>query len=211
MRESQPLPNCEGNIPGQELLPRKSKVLLSLTGGGKLVRRFALLTVLVLAGCVSPAPYQPLAFGGGYSDHMVDTNHYQVLFNGNAKTAKDRVDRFWLYRCAEVTQQHGFAYFAITPALDKHPAPNLPANSATMTMGIFDGQQVHMSDGVYRPVDGASARPVAHGGGTVPIYIPGGQTITIWNADAVVGMFNDPDPAGGRCGVERTNRAGRVS
>lgn len=38
---------------------------------------------------------------------------YQVVFRGNGYTGSERVNRFFLRRCAEITEQQGYEYFAL--------------------------------------------------------------------------------------------------
>jgi hypothetical protein len=47
--------------------------------------------LLVLAGCVTPTAYQPLADTGGYTDKQLSLGRYAVAFYGNAKTHPDDV------------------------------------------------------------------------------------------------------------------------
>jgi len=72
---------------------------------------------LVLAGCETATPYQPvgarnLEAGGGYSDQQIEANRWRVTFSGNALTSRDTVERYLLYRSAELTVQQGFDWFA---------------------------------------------------------------------------------------------------
>ncbi len=44
---------------------------------------------------------------------MIEANRYMVSFAGNTHTARDTVERYLLYRAAELTVQHGFDYFIL--------------------------------------------------------------------------------------------------
>ena len=52
----------------------------------------ALLAPLLLVGCTTATPYQPLtpgsAVSGGYSDQVLDDTHLQVSFSGNDVTPR---------------------------------------------------------------------------------------------------------------------------
>jgi hypothetical protein len=65
----------------------------------------------LLAGCATA--YQPDGVSGGYSDKVLAANTVQVTFRGNRMTTPEMVHSFLLRRCAEVTQQDGYRYFAV--------------------------------------------------------------------------------------------------
>jgi len=64
-----------------------------------------------LAGCATP--YMRHGFIGGYSQKKLGEATYLVKFDGNGYSSKDRVWYFWIYRCAELTRQHGYEMFAL--------------------------------------------------------------------------------------------------
>ena len=76
---------------------------------------------LVLAGCETATPYQPLNAGhagsGGYSEQQIEPNRWQVTFAGNSLTSRERVERYLLFRAAQLTTHQGFDWFQ---AVDRH-------------------------------------------------------------------------------------------
>ena len=78
-------------------------------------------TLLALAACTTPTPYQPLAGGtaisGGYSDQVLDETHFRVSFRGNDVTSREQVETYLLYRAAELTSAKGFDWFEM---VDRH-------------------------------------------------------------------------------------------
>jgi hypothetical protein len=80
---------------------------------------------LTLAACETATPYQPVgahpsAEAGGYSETQIEAGRWRVTFAGNALTSRDTVERYLLYRSAELTLQQGFDWFAATDrATDK--------------------------------------------------------------------------------------------
>lgn len=74
-------------------------------------------TVLMTAGCETATTYRPATGVGfsreGYSDHQIEANRYEVTFSGNTLTSRDTVDRYLLFRAAELTVQQGFDYFVL--------------------------------------------------------------------------------------------------
>ena len=69
----------------------------------------------VLAGCETATPYQPLASGsqtrGGYADAKVNDDLWRVSFSGNSLTSRETVERYLLYRAAELTVNQGYDWF----------------------------------------------------------------------------------------------------
>ena len=83
----------------------------------------ALASGLGLAACETATPYQPAPPGPtsagayGYSDYQIDATHWRVTFSGNSLTSRETVEKYLLYRAAELTVQHGFDWFQ---AADRH-------------------------------------------------------------------------------------------
>lgn len=73
--------------------------------------------MLVVAGCATETAYRPATGSGferaGYSDRMIEANRYAVSFAGNSYTSRDTVERYLLYRSAELTVQQGYDYFIL--------------------------------------------------------------------------------------------------
>ena len=67
--------------------------------------------LFLLAGCATP--YQERGFSGGYTERKVEKNIFRVSFKGNSFTNKERASDFALLRCAELTLEKGFRFFAI--------------------------------------------------------------------------------------------------
>ena len=70
---------------------------------------------LALGACATATPYQPLqrggAVSGGYSERQIEQNRWQVAFSGNSLTNRDTVERYLLYRAAELTLAQGYDWF----------------------------------------------------------------------------------------------------
>jgi hypothetical protein len=63
------------------------------------------------AGCATG--YHARGFSGGYSDTRLGENVFQVWFNGNGFTNRERAEDFALLHSAEIAQAAGFPYFVI--------------------------------------------------------------------------------------------------
>ena len=79
-------------------------------------------SVLGLSACETATPYQPLGAkgeqaSGGYFDHQIEANRWQVGFKGNSLTSRETVERYLLYRAAELSISQGFDWFE---AVDRH-------------------------------------------------------------------------------------------
>jgi hypothetical protein len=72
---------------------------------------------LMLAGCMTETAYRPATGKGfareGYSDLQLESNRWKVSFSGNSMTARDTVERYLLFRAAELTTQQGYDYFVM--------------------------------------------------------------------------------------------------
>lgn len=72
---------------------------------------------LALAGCLSETSYRPATGSGfareGFSDRQVERNRFLVSFSGNTVTGRDTVERYLLFRAAELTVQNGYDYFVM--------------------------------------------------------------------------------------------------
>ena len=151
-------------------------------------RGVAALAALTIAGllCACTTAYQPKGLTGGYSDTRLTDNSYIVEFSGNGNTSKDAVWNYWLYRCADLTVQKGYAYFAMVPkasaaAPDDRPALRLVQNDADPEDDAGDSGWIELKGG------GGSS-----GGSRAPtyVYVPGGGgTVTTWHSKGTILMF----------------------
>jgi hypothetical protein len=68
-----------------------------------------------LAGCMTATPYQPATNSSrmGYSEEQIEANRFRVSFAGNTITSRETVERYLLYRAAELTVQQGFDHFLL--------------------------------------------------------------------------------------------------
>jgi hypothetical protein len=155
-------------------------------------RRFfslaALSGTLLLSGCLGPTPYQLKQFNGGYQERAVAADRWYVEFFGNGHTSRDTVFAYWIYRCAEVTQQKGFDYFVIVA---RTPQAS-PAADVDIRYGSAD------ADGDDAAPSAIRAKGTGGSGSRTPSYtsVPGSTgTITTWSARGVIQVFKGlPDP-----------------
>jgi hypothetical protein len=81
----------------------------------------ALAAVLVatagLSACATATPYQPnirgQAVSGGFSETRLEADRFRVTFAGNSLTSRDTVERYLLYRAAELTVAQGADWFSL--------------------------------------------------------------------------------------------------
>lgn len=70
---------------------------------------------LLTAGCATETSYRPAKGTGfnrtGYSDLRLQPDRFQVTFSGNSVTSRDTVERYLLFRAAELTLREGYRYF----------------------------------------------------------------------------------------------------
>ncbi|MFO1311024.1 MAG: hypothetical protein U1F41_03060 [Burkholderiales bacterium] len=74
----------------------------------------AICAALLVTACATA--YQKQSFTGGFDETQLQPNVYRVTFKGNGYTSAERAADYALLRCAELTLQNGFAYFAIVEA-----------------------------------------------------------------------------------------------
>lgn len=90
---------------------------MSMSFGRKLMLATVASATLLTAACVSETTYRPATGRGfntqGFSDRQVDQNRFLVSFAGNSSTSRDTVERYLLFRAAEVTLQAGADYFVM--------------------------------------------------------------------------------------------------
>ncbi len=85
----------------------------------KIGKKWTLATGLMLAlgACTTATPYQPAgqsrAAPGGYADEQIEANRFRVTFSGNSMTSRETVERYLLYRAAELTRQRGYDWFVM--------------------------------------------------------------------------------------------------
>jgi hypothetical protein len=124
--------------------------------------------------------YGPNTLFGGYKETRIDDARFRVKFDGNGYASQERVWSFWIYRCAELTKQNGYAFFGLE-------SPPMQTSSISGPGPIRNV--------AYQPADGPHFVRTAGGVSYVPIYIPGGR-VTTWHTDAVVVMFKEPPSNG---------------
>ena len=96
-----------------------------------------------LASCATPYAEQGLL--GGFDGRELRPDVYRVSFQGNGYTSRESVQAYWLYRCAELALEKGFAGFEILsdmqfvmqrPAVDDVDTPALTSSIASMRTRI---------------------------------------------------------------------------
>ena len=74
-------------------------------------------STLMVAGCATETTYRPATGSGfyrtGYSEQQVEPGRFIVSFAGNTVTSRDTVERYLLFRAAELTLQNGYDYFVM--------------------------------------------------------------------------------------------------
>ena len=77
----------------------------------RLVQAGLVAMLIPLAGCATA--YQQEKITGGYTNFPLAETTYRVRFKGNNYTSRDKVEKFLLYRCAELTDQLGYDHFVV--------------------------------------------------------------------------------------------------
>ncbi|WP_269715182.1 CC0125/CC1285 family lipoprotein [Caulobacter sp. NIBR2454] len=70
-----------------------------------------------VSACATATPYQPNVPGqtasGGFSEMRIEADRFRVNFAGNSLTSRDTVERYLLYRAAELTVAEGYDWFEL--------------------------------------------------------------------------------------------------
>ena len=76
-----------------------------------------LVAATALTACATATPYQPNVRGqpvsGGFTDSRIEANRFRVTFAGNSLTSRETVERYLLYRAAELTVSEGNDWFVL--------------------------------------------------------------------------------------------------
>lgn len=78
---------------------------------------FVVAGAIALSACATPTPYRPVTGQGsyrtGYFDEQIESNRFRVVFAGNSVTSRDTVERYLLFRAAQLTLERGFDHFTL--------------------------------------------------------------------------------------------------
>ena len=77
----------------------------------KIVRTGLVVISLFLAACATQ--YQNQGFSGGFSENQLSDDTFDVVFNGNGYTSRQRASDLNLLRSAELSLESGFSHFII--------------------------------------------------------------------------------------------------
>ena len=121
---------------------------------GAIVRAALLGAAITASGCATA--YHAATAKGGYSEIQLRDDAYEVTFEANAQTPRERVRIYALYRGAELTIAKGFDYFIITSekatrptgrhladnSVDVYPEyqPPVPKHSVVITITLARGE-----------------------------------------------------------------------
>ena len=100
-----------------------------------------LVLLATLASCATS--YQPTSFSGGYSETRLAEDAFQVSFNGNGYTSKERAADFSLLRSAELTLKNGFRYFVIVSSEKDSAVSSYTSPSTSYTTASAYGSGRH--------------------------------------------------------------------
>ncbi len=145
--------------------------------------------LLILTGCASP--YQPIGFGGGFSETQLSENIFQINFRGNGYTSSERAGDFAMLRSAELTLENGYKYFVLADNRDDVENSSYTTPLQAHTTGHANTYGTINSHGNYGSYSGST-----YGNSTT--YFTGGQTVNISKPRArnVIVMLNEKPKEG---------------
>lgn len=138
---------------------------------------------LTLVGCATG--YKPNGWSGGYSEMKLGNDMYKVSFNGNGYTGSERVANYFLRRCAEITKENGFEYFAMVDQL---------ASSSQHSLGTTTNGNINQSaNGGYNYNSNSQTNYVTKHSreGVIKLFKSGSQPPVAYEASVVLSNFKD--------------------
>lgn len=75
------------------------------------MKNLIIIFIFMIAACSTG--YHKKGFTGGYSDTQLTENVFQVSFNGNGYTGREKARDLSLLRGAEIAIEHGFSHFIL--------------------------------------------------------------------------------------------------
>ncbi len=122
---------------------------------------------IIINGCATT--YHPTGFAGGYFNQQIESDVIRVGFAGNGYTSGIDVEDYIVFRCAEITHQLEYQYFAYLDTKDYTSSSqhSTPLRTTTTGSATVSGNTVY-----------GSATSTTTGGQNYTITKPAG-TVTI--------------------------------
>jgi hypothetical protein len=131
----------------------------------------------------------------GYTDEPLDSATYQVSFYGNSATSPSDVNRYALYRSAELTLEKGFDYFVIVDAQQNAQTNTMSMSNGmattTATATAVAGTPIH-STSIEHAIDPETGTriPVAVTTSTTPVTATG-TAISTYSGSSMTSSYTE--------------------
>jgi hypothetical protein len=85
----------------------------------KIFNLLPIVAIVAASACTTATPYRPASdsYGEerrtGYWDYRIEADRYRVTFGGNSMTSRETVERYLLFRSAELTLERGYDWFVM--------------------------------------------------------------------------------------------------
>lgn len=139
----------------------------------------AFVLIMTLQGCATS--YSTQGFTGGYSETRLDTNVFQVSFNGNGFTSFQKTRDFTLLRSAEITLENGYKYFTVVDA---------STDSSTSYINQPKTYQTTAQVNTYGNYAYGTATTRQTGGGVTAITKPSSRNTIVLYTEKPVGVLS---------------------
>jgi hypothetical protein len=158
------------------------------------------LGVLCLSACATGpryTPFQPAtAKMGGFSEQRIEAGRYRVIFEGNSRTTRQRVEDSLLLRAADLTLENGFDWFEVVERATDAKTTQVRVPGPAFSDGFYSG---FASYRVYSPRFGWAYHRDPFGIG--PFHDGFGyrdelRNITRFEANAEIILGKGPKPEG---------------
>lgn len=163
----------------------------------RLLLAAAAAAAFALSACATATPYQPYtaagASSGGYSETRIASDRFRVTFQGNTVTERDRVERYLLYRAAELTVAEGYDWFSLVDRDTERQARSYVVDRDPFGYDYWQPSWYYVVRGnrVYRVYDPFPVRRSSFGRYDV-------EQIEQFRASAEIFLGRGPKPAGDR-------------
>lgn len=152
---------------------------------------------LALSACATATPYQPYtaagSASGGFTDTRIASDRFRVSFQGNTVTERERVERYLLFRAAELTLAEGYDWFSLVDRDTERQARRYVVDRDPFGYDYWQPSWYYVRSGgrIYRVYD------------PFPVYRPSFgrydvQEIDKYRATAEIFMGRGPKPEGDR-------------
>jgi hypothetical protein len=156
-----------------------------------------LLVAILLTGCAGPTSYHPSTQGGGYRDHQLAADRYQIFYTANSLTRRSTTKQYLLYRAAEITLEANKENFVVLDQNGRRfSLPDYATGSEFYRHHDFEHHHLWFADqGVEEQISTTNLKPLARYTGDITIVLYSGdqppEEGKVYNAREVIEVLGN--------------------